>query len=113
MATIMTHGPYVAEIEYDEEVGNFHGRTINLSDVLTFHGESAKALQKSFAETVAFYLKTCKDEGVEPAKPYTGKFVLRLSPDVHRAAAIAAASAGKSLNAWIAEKVEHEALQEA
>jgi predicted HicB family RNase H-like nuclease len=35
-----------------------------------------------------------------------GRFNLRLKPEVHRAAALAAKAENKSLNAWVAEKIE-------
>ncbi|MHB8987854.1 MAG: toxin-antitoxin system HicB family antitoxin [Desulfobulbia bacterium] len=44
--------------------------------------------------------------GQAPEKPFTGKFVLRLSPDLHRKVYIAARAAGKSLNAWVAERLD-------
>jgi predicted HicB family RNase H-like nuclease len=113
MANIMHHGPYIAEIEYDEDADIFHGRTINLRDIITFQGRSTKELKKSFAETVAFYEKDCAAEGIEPEKPFTGKLLLRLPPDLHRAAVEASAAAGMSLNKWIAEQVERAAHQAA
>ena len=112
MATLMHHGPYIAEIEFDEDADIFHGRTINLRDMITFQGRSSKELKKSFAESVDFYLSVCKKKGLKPEKPFTGRFVLRLQPEVHRAAVEAAAQSGKSLNTWIAEQVERSALQE-
>jgi hypothetical protein len=44
--------------------------------------------------------------GVEPHKPFSGRFVTRNSPDLHRRASIAASMAGKSLNAWVAEQLQ-------
>ena len=113
MATVMHYRSYVAVVEYDEDADIFHGRTINLRDIVTFQGRSSKELKKSFAESVEFYLSVCKKKGIEPEKPFTGKFVVRLKPEVHRAAVEAAASSGKSLNAWVAEQLERSALQEA
>ena len=49
------------------------------------------------------YLAFCNERGEKPEKPFSGKFLVRVSPDVHRAASVAAARDGKSLNAWVAE----------
>jgi len=63
-------------------------------------------LRKAFAEAVEDYLKTCDKLGREPDRPYSGQFRLRLSPETHAKAAIAAAVQGKSLNVWVAEMIE-------
>ena len=44
--------------------------------------------------------------GERPDKPFTGDISLSVSPDLHRAAAVAASARGQSLNDWIAEAVE-------
>ncbi|MCM1511718.1 MAG: type II toxin-antitoxin system HicB family antitoxin [Oxalobacter formigenes] len=38
-----------------------------------------------------------------PYKVYSGRFNLRISPDLHAAAAVAASAQGKSLNTFIAD----------
>ena len=113
MAFTMQHGAYIAEVEIDEEVGIFHGRTINMRDIVTFEGKSISELKREFAKSVKVYLDWCKADGVEPEKPFTGKFLVRVPPEVHRAAVAAAAQAGKSLNAWITETIGREAFDKA
>jgi len=44
------------------------------------------------------YLADCAERGVNPQKPASGKVMLRIRPEVHAAATIAALVAGKSLN---------------
>jgi hypothetical protein len=39
-------------------------------------------------------------------KPFSGQFLTRVSPDLHRGINLAAARAGKSLNAWVTEQLE-------
>ena len=107
----MRHGKYVASIEFDEKAGLFHGEIINLNDVVTFQGRSVNELKKAFGESIRDYLEACAEFGKEPEKPFTGKFVVRLTPQVHRSAVIAAKAEGKSLNKWVAEKVEQAASE--
>ena len=38
-----------------------------------------------------------------PKKPYSGKLMLRLPPEVHARAAMLAEATGKSINAWATE----------
>jgi len=39
-------------------------------------------------------------------KRFSGKFILRMSPDTHEAAALAAQACGKSLNQWVSMLIE-------
>ncbi len=104
--TTMHHAGYVAMIELDEELGLFHGEVINTRDVLTFQGRTPRELKKAFADTVADYLAWCKERGKHPEKPYSGNFSLRLSPELHRRIAVAAAREGKSINGFVAEALD-------
>ena len=57
-------------------------------------------------ESIEDYLEFCRERGEEPDRPFSGKFVVRIPPNVHREAFLQAKSAGKSLNAWIREVIE-------
>ncbi|MEX0727840.1 MAG: type II toxin-antitoxin system HicB family antitoxin [Planctomycetaceae bacterium] len=49
--------------------------------------------------------RICKSRGEMPDKPFSGQFVTRISPDLHRQVNVAAMRSGKSLNAWVAEQL--------
>jgi predicted HicB family RNase H-like nuclease len=102
----MRHDGYVATIELDEEAGLFHGEVINTRDVLTFQGRTLPELRSAFKDTVEDYVAWCRERGKKPEKPYSGNFTLRVSPDLHRRVAVAAARAGKSLNGFVAETLD-------
>src|SRR6267154_1564246 len=102
----MTYKGYQATVALDEEAGLFHGEVINTRDVITFQGASVKELRKAFRDSVNDYLTFCRERGEAPEKPYSGQFVTRVSPDLHRKISIAASATGKSLNAWVAEQLE-------
>jgi len=112
MTNIMKYKKYVATVELDAEAGLFHGEIINLSDVVTFQGRSVDELRQAFKESVEDYLEACAEFGKEPEKPFTGQFVVRLRPEVHRSAVLAAKIENKSLNAWVAEKLEQAACDQ-
>jgi len=105
--TTMTHDSYVATVELDEAAGLFHGEVINTRDVLTFQGRTLDELRAAFADTVADYVEWCRERGKEPERPYSGNFTVRLSPELHRRIATAAAKSGKSVNGFVAETLEH------
>jgi predicted HicB family RNase H-like nuclease len=102
----MTHDGYVAIIELDEEAGLFHGEVINTRDVLTFQGRTLDELKAAFTNTIADYFDWCGERGKEPQRPYSGNFTIRISPELHRRVATAAARCGKSVNTFVAETLE-------
>lgn len=108
MATMEYNG-YIAQIDFDDEAMSFHGQVVNLRDVITFQGTSAEELRQAFADSVEDYLEFCTERGETPEKPFSGRFILRVSPEVHRSIAIAAVREGKSLNAWAKEVLERAA----
>jgi len=97
---------YVASIDYDQENRLFHGRVVNAASVITFYGASVEELEREFAKSMEVYLDFCKEEGVTPDRPYSGRVNLRVAPELHRDLAIAAAAEGKSINEWAAEHLE-------
>ena len=101
--TPMMHKGYAARIDYSDDDGCFVGRVAGIRDLITFHGETVAELRRAFEEAVDFYLTTCAERGETPNKPYSGKLMLRLPPEVHAHAAMMAAAHGKSLNQWAAE----------
>jgi predicted HicB family RNase H-like nuclease len=101
----MKYKGYEGTVKFDEEAGIFYGEVINTRDVITFQGTSVKELQKAFRDSIDDYLAFCEERGEEPDKPFSGNFVLRISPDLHRELYTEAKRAGKSLNSLIEEKL--------
>ncbi len=99
----MNYKNYAARIEYSEEDDCFVGHIAGINDVIGFHADSVKALHKAFEEAVDDYLASCKKIGREPQKPYSGKIMLRIPPELHARAAMLAEARGKSLNSWVTE----------
>ena len=102
----MSYKDFEALVEYDEEAALFHGEVINTRDVITFQGRSVDELKAALADSVEDYLAFCRERGETPEKPYSGQFVVRIDPALHRAAATAAKRKGASLNKWVAAALE-------
>jgi predicted HicB family RNase H-like nuclease len=96
----MAYKGYSARVEYDDEDGIFTGRIAGIRDRVGFHADTVAELREAFHEAVEDYLETCARVGKEPQKSYSGQMLFRVSPEVHRKAAVAAELAGKSLNQW-------------
>lgn len=101
----MTYKGYTARIEFDARDNIFWGKVLGLPDSvnITFEGTTVVQLTRDFHHAVDFYLEDCVKEGKEPTRPASGKMMLRVPPEVHGSALIAAQAAGKSLNQWATE----------
>ncbi|MBM4325738.1 MAG: type II toxin-antitoxin system HicB family antitoxin [Deltaproteobacteria bacterium] len=103
---MLTYKGYSGHVDYDDEARIFHGEVLDLKDVITFQGKSVEEIERAFRDSIDDYLEFCKKRGEKPDKPFSGRMMLRLPPDLHRKAYLSARREGKSLNQWIAEKLE-------
>jgi predicted HicB family RNase H-like nuclease len=104
----MTYKGYQARVELDEDAGVFHGEVIDTRDVITFQGSSVEELKQAFEDSVDDYLDFCASRGEDPEKPFSGRFLVRVPPEVHRRIMAEARRQGKSLNAYVLEKLQPE-----
>src|SRR5437588_3275529 len=98
---MMRYKGYFGKVEYDDEARILHGEVLGIKDVITFQADKASKIEKAFHESVDDYLAFCKERGEHPEKPYSGKFMLRIDPAVHRRISVLAEHAAISLNTWI------------
>lgn len=99
----MEYRGYFGKVEFDDEAGVFHGEVINLRDVITFDGKTVEELRQAFRDSVDDYLEFCASRGEDPENPYSGNFVIRVDPELHKSIAVEAGKRGKTLNSWVAE----------
>jgi predicted HicB family RNase H-like nuclease len=99
----MTYKGYAAMVEFDAEDRVFTGRLLGIEDIVAFHGSSVDELEAAFHEAVDHYLEVSERTGRKAQKPYSGKLLLRIGPDLHAKVATAAEVAGKSINQWATE----------
>lgn len=102
----MNYKGYHGQVTYDEDAKLFHGEVVGLRDVITFQGTSVEELERAFKDSVDEYLDFCAELGRSPEKPFSGKLMLRLPPEIHERAAYTAKNCGLSLNAWIKQTIE-------
>ena len=106
---MMKYRGYVARIEYDEEDRIFAGRLAGIDDIVVFHGSTVDELETAFHESVDHYLEVSDRTGRPAQKPYSGKLMLRINPEIHAAVATASQVQGKSINQWAAEVLDRAA----
>jgi predicted HicB family RNase H-like nuclease len=102
----MKYKGYTARIDFDDRDNIFVGRVLGLRTMISFHGETVKELRTALKTAVDEFLRDCQEQGLPPEKPASGKLLLRVPPEVHSAALIAAQASGKSLNQWATEILE-------
>lgn len=105
---MMNYKGYIGTFEYDDENRVFTGSVVNTRAVITFYGTSVDELENDFRASVDDYLEWCAADGVDPEKPYSGKFNVRFTPGLHERTAVGAKSLGLSLNSFVKKSVEDE-----
>ncbi|GMV01490.1 MAG: type II toxin-antitoxin system HicB family antitoxin [Burkholderiaceae bacterium] len=103
---IMIVDGYQAKIEYDPDLDQFRGEILGLNGGADFYGKNPKELRSEFKKSLQTFLEVCAEKGIEPRRSYSGKFNLRIPPELHERLAIVAQAEGKSINL-----VAQEALQ--
>ena len=106
---MMTYKGYSGVVQYDDEAKIFHGEVINTRTVITFQGTTVDEIETAFRDSVEDYLDWCKERKKDPEKPFSGKFVLRLSPELHRRLNLKAKTNNTSLNSFIVQALERAA----
>ena len=93
----MSHKGYTARVDYDERDNILVGRLLGIRSIIGFHADTVAELRQEFVKAVEDYLADCNEQGVKPEKPASGKLLLRVPPEVHGKALVAAQASGKSL----------------
>lgn len=104
---MMEYKGYKGIIAFDDEARIFHGEVFGIRDVVTFQGTCVEELEQAFRDSVEDYLDFCRSRGEQPEKPFSGKFNLRLQPELHMQVALRAKQENKSMNEWINETLSH------
>jgi predicted HicB family RNase H-like nuclease len=102
--TILNYRGYQGSVEYEDK--QLVIQLLHIDDFITTVCDSAAQAEDAFHELVDDYLETCEETGQAPNKPYKGSLNVRMQPRLHRHLAMAATSAGVSLNAWIVRACE-------
>lgn len=98
-----------AVVSFDPEIGLFRGEFLGLSGGADFYADSVAGLAEEGQRSLAVYLEMCRERGIDPFRRFSGRFNLRLDPETHEAAAVAAAANDQSLNEWVADTIRQAA----
>ena len=100
---------YKGSVEYSKEDNCLFGKVQGMSKALIlYEGQTLEELRKDFEAGVDSYLEGCKADGVEPAKPYSGRLNLRMSSELHSRVAAFVAASGTTINDFINKAITNE-----
>ena len=98
----MTYKGYTGVVtDFEPETGTLSGHVVGLRGGITFESESGEGLVREFRASVDDYLAWAAEDGFEPEKPYSGKFLVRVPSELHKSAAVYARRSGTSLNSYV------------
>lgn len=106
MSNILQYKNFYGSIEFSLEDSVLFGKLLYVNDLVTYEGETLQELHQAFCESVDDYIAFCEKMGKEPEKPFKGTFNVRISPELHKAAALKAAGEHISLNQLVSAAVE-------
>ncbi len=96
---------YLGSVECSFEDGCLFGKILHINDLVTYEAQTVPELEAEFKESVDDYIATCTQAGKEPDKAFKGTFNVRMTPEQHKAAAVAAASLETTLNDFVSQAV--------
>ena len=105
MSNVLSYKGYCATVEYDAEARLLCGSVVGMRDGVYFEAESSSGIEAAFHEAIEDYLELCREKGKVPEKSYKGSFNVRINPELHRGAAIAAATKKESLNQFVSDAI--------
>jgi predicted HicB family RNase H-like nuclease len=103
---VLTYKGFIGSVHFSADDDVFFGKVEGINDLITFEGNSVQELKDAFHYVVDEHIRDCERENIPAEKSYKGSFNLRLTPDLHRRAAIAAKAHGNTLNAFVRKAIE-------
>lgn len=107
MSNFIHYREYIGSVEFSEEDEVFHGKLIGMKKAsISYEGDNVTSFIKDFHDAVDEYLEHCEENGIQPEKPFKGSFNIRIRPELHKKAALAASDKGMSLNSLVEESIQ-------
>ena len=108
MTDKLVYKDFIGTVHFSTKDSVFFGKLEGINDLVTFEGETVKALKTAFEESVNDYIELCKEVGKDPLKSFKGSFNVRITPELHSKAFTKASLKGESLNQFVQEAIRKE-----
>ena len=103
---VLTYKGFIGSVHFSSEDSVFFGKVEGINDLITFEGDSVNELKNAFYYVIDEHIKDCERENIQIENSYKGSFNIRLTPELHRKAAITAKAHGNTLNAFVKNAIE-------
>ena len=105
MNNTMEYKGYLGSVEFSEEDALFYGKVLGIRALVSYEGNNAQELIADFHGAVDDYLELCVQQGKEPERAYKGSFNVRISPELHKQAVVAAMAHNMTLNSFVENSI--------
>lgn len=103
---LLSYKGYNGSVEYSLSDGVLYGNILFIRDLVTYEADCIDELKAAFEEAVDDYLDDCVALGVEPNKPFTGTFQVRVGEDRHKRLAVEQVRTSLSINQLVCRAVD-------
>ena len=110
MSNVMEYKGYYGTVEFSAVDNTLYGKLIGVNSLISFEGDSIRALKEDFEGAINDYLEMCAEENIEAERAYKGSFNVRISPELHKKLALYSASCGKTLNSIVEEAIRNHVI---
>jgi predicted HicB family RNase H-like nuclease len=105
MSTLLKHKGYAGTVEYSDEDKILYGQVVGIRSLISYEGYSVEELEQDFKVAIDDYLIECKEENIEPEKPFKGSFNVRIGSKIHAMIASQAVKLNISLNQFVKDAI--------
>lgn len=99
---------FTAVIHFNPETDAFRGEIQGLNGGADFYGRTPAELRREFRASLKYFIATAKKHELPVRKAASGRFNVRIQPELHERASAAAKAADISLNALVERAIRHE-----
>lgn len=94
----LSYKNYTGSVEFSVEDNILFGKVLGIKSLISYEGNTIEELIKDFHDAINDYLMSCKNNNIEPEKPFKGLFNVRIDNTLHEKAVVLAHEKNISLN---------------
>lgn len=106
MKETLKYKGFCGSIEFSLEDECLVGEVLFVQSKIIYVGETVPELKQAFEDAVESYLLHCQEKAVDPEKPLSGTFNVRISPELHKRLSIQAFEDDCTLNASVSNAIQ-------
>jgi len=107
---ILEYKGYLGTIEYSKADNCLHGKVLGLSRkiCIVYEGYTAEELYNDFRDGIDHYFECCKEDGIQPEKPFNGVLNIQIPFEMHVKMATYVENQGTSIDSFVCNLIERQ-----